>query len=76
MDEETKVPKGTDEGWLAKLDQNFSKHVYFVKPKTSRGVFGIKVFIQIANSISIMQAKFSTVSMASWKRIKMLSLRI
>jgi myosin-7 len=44
MDEETKFPKGTDEGWLAKLDQNFSKHVYFVKPKTSRGVFGIKVY--------------------------------
>ncbi|KAJ3226145.1 cytochrome c oxidase subunit 1 [Clydaea vesicula] len=42
LDEETKFPKGSDESWLSKLDQNFSKHAYYVKPKISKGVFGIK----------------------------------
>lgn len=42
LDEETKFPKGTDESWLQKLEQNFSKHLHYIKPKTLKGVFGIK----------------------------------
>ncbi|KAJ1561314.1 cytochrome c oxidase subunit 1, partial [Cladochytrium tenue] len=42
LDEETKVPKGADESWLAKLSQQHAKHKYFVRPKITNGTFGIK----------------------------------
>ncbi|KAJ3333456.1 cytochrome c oxidase subunit 1 [Blyttiomyces sp. JEL0837] len=43
LDEETKVPKGSDESFLSKLIQQNEKHKYFVKPKTAKGgFFGVK----------------------------------
>ena len=62
MDEETKFPKGTDEGWLTKLDQNFGKHAYFLKPKTSRIVYTYtnNPFKVEYSGLSITRATFST----------------
>ncbi|KAJ3289906.1 cytochrome c oxidase subunit 1, partial [Borealophlyctis nickersoniae] len=42
LDEETRFPKGSDDSWLSKLDGANAKHAYYIKPKTQRGVFGIK----------------------------------
>ncbi|KAJ3033378.1 cytochrome c oxidase subunit 1 [Rhizophlyctis rosea] len=42
LDEETKFPKGTDESWLQKMDTANAKHPYYIKPKTQRGVFGVR----------------------------------
>ncbi|KAJ3090132.1 cytochrome c oxidase subunit 1 [Quaeritorhiza haematococci] len=42
LDEETKFPKGTDDSWLQKMDQALGKHAYYIKPRTAKGLFGIK----------------------------------
>ncbi|KAJ3157501.1 cytochrome c oxidase subunit 1, partial [Irineochytrium annulatum] len=42
LDEETKVPKGSDESWLGKLFQGLEKQPHFIKPKTSKTQFGVK----------------------------------
>ncbi|KAI9333528.1 P-loop containing nucleoside triphosphate hydrolase protein [Zopfochytrium polystomum] len=42
LDEEAKVPKGSDESWLEKLNKQHEKHKFFVKPKAKTGTFGIR----------------------------------
>ncbi|KAI9102028.1 P-loop containing nucleoside triphosphate hydrolase protein [Phlyctochytrium arcticum] len=42
LDEETRFPKGSDDSWLAKLETAHQKHAHYIKPKTQKGVFGIK----------------------------------
>ncbi|KAJ3102617.1 cytochrome c oxidase subunit 1 [Phlyctochytrium planicorne] len=42
LDEETKVPKGSDESWVGKLFQQYEKNTFFIRPKTSKMQFGVK----------------------------------
>ncbi|KAJ3218977.1 cytochrome c oxidase subunit 1 [Dinochytrium kinnereticum] len=42
LDEETKVPKGSDESWTGKLFQQYDKNQFFIRPKTSKNQFGVK----------------------------------
>ncbi|ORY43349.1 hypothetical protein BCR33DRAFT_766571 [Rhizoclosmatium globosum] len=42
LDEEGKLPRGTEESFLIKLEKTHEKHKNFTKPKTKTGVFGIK----------------------------------
>ena len=42
LDEEIKIPKGSDDSWLEKLSRQHDNNSLFFKPKKSRGVFGIK----------------------------------
>ena len=42
LDEECKVPKGTDDTFLAKIHEAHAKNEYYVKPRTATPVFGIK----------------------------------
>ncbi|KAJ3135556.1 cytochrome c oxidase subunit 1 [Physocladia obscura] len=42
LDEEVKLPRGSEESWLLKLEQLHSKHKHFFKPKTKNNVFGVK----------------------------------
>ncbi|KAJ3341766.1 cytochrome c oxidase subunit 1 [Gonapodya sp. JEL0774] len=45
LDEETRFPKGSDETWLSKMNDAFAKPPnsdHYVKPKTAKGVFGIR----------------------------------
>ncbi|KAI9204657.1 P-loop containing nucleoside triphosphate hydrolase protein [Polychytrium aggregatum] len=42
LDEETKFPKGSDDGWLQKMDQGLIKNPHYVKARTQKGVFGVK----------------------------------
>ena len=44
MDEECKVPKGTDGTLLAKWNDNLQSRPCYVKPKVSKGTFGIKQY--------------------------------
>ena len=41
LDEETKMPKGTDDTWLDKMNNNQVNNKHFFRPKTQKGVFGI-----------------------------------
>jgi myosin heavy subunit len=42
LDEEVKIPKGSDESWLDKLTRQHEKNSYFLKPKKSKGLFGVR----------------------------------
>ncbi|KAI8822136.1 putative myosin IA, partial [Fimicolochytrium jonesii] len=42
LDEETKFPKGTDDSWLAKLDNAHAKQPFYIKARTQKGVFGVR----------------------------------
>ncbi|KAJ3408544.1 cytochrome c oxidase subunit 1 [Chytridiales sp. JEL 0842] len=42
LDEETRVPKGSDKGWHDKLNTQHDKHKHFIKPKKASGCFGVK----------------------------------
>ncbi|TPX36113.1 hypothetical protein SmJEL517_g01598 [Synchytrium microbalum] len=42
LDEETKVPKGTDDTYLQKMETTHAKHSNFIKPTKVRGQFGIR----------------------------------
>jgi myosin heavy subunit len=42
LDEETRVPKGSDKSWHDKLNNQHEKHKHYVKPKKATGTFGIK----------------------------------
>ncbi|KAI8853564.1 P-loop containing nucleoside triphosphate hydrolase protein [Chytridium lagenaria] len=42
LDEETKVPKGSDESWVGKLFQQYEKNQFFIRPKTSKIQFGVR----------------------------------
>ncbi|KXS20837.1 myosin [Gonapodya prolifera JEL478] len=45
LDEETRFPKGSDDTWLSKMHDAFSKPPnaeHYIKPKMAKGVFGIR----------------------------------
>ena len=42
LDEETRVPKGTDETYLDKLHNACGQNPYYVRPRTLKSTFGIK----------------------------------
>lgn len=42
LDEECRVPKGTDDTFVNKLHDTNAKNEYYVKPRTAKGCFGIK----------------------------------
>ncbi|KAJ3347351.1 cytochrome c oxidase subunit 1 [Entophlyctis luteolus] len=42
LDEELKVPKGSEEAWLLKLEKRHEKQKHFFKPKTKNNIFGVK----------------------------------
>ncbi|KAJ3065284.1 cytochrome c oxidase subunit 1, partial [Podochytrium sp. JEL0797] len=42
LDEEVKLPKGSEESFLMKLEKTHEKHKHFTKPKLKNGIFGIK----------------------------------
>ncbi|KAJ3028810.1 UNVERIFIED_CONTAM: cytochrome c oxidase subunit 1 [Siphonaria sp. JEL0065] len=42
LDEEVKLPKGSEESWMIKLEKTHDKHKHFTKPKLKNNVFGIK----------------------------------
>ena len=42
LDEETRFPKGTDETFLAKINEKHEKHKYFIKPRQATANFGIR----------------------------------
>jgi myosin-5 len=42
LDEECRIPKGTDETYLSKLHENLGKNECYVKPRTAKSCFGIK----------------------------------
>ncbi|KAJ3026859.1 UNVERIFIED_CONTAM: cytochrome c oxidase subunit 1, partial [Siphonaria sp. JEL0065] len=42
LDEEVKLPKGSEESWMIKLEKTHDKHKHFTKPKLKSNVFGIK----------------------------------
>ncbi|KAI9341648.1 P-loop containing nucleoside triphosphate hydrolase protein [Obelidium mucronatum] len=42
LDEEVKLPKGSEESWMIKLDKTHDKNKYFSKPKLKTNAFSIK----------------------------------
>ena len=42
LDEECRFPKGTDDTFLSKINDSLGSMETYVKPKTLKGVFGIK----------------------------------
>ncbi|KAJ3266899.1 cytochrome c oxidase subunit 1 [Chytriomyces hyalinus] len=42
LDEEVKLPKGSEDSWLLKLSKTHGKHKHFFTQKTSKNVFGVK----------------------------------
>ena len=42
LDDETRFPKGSDNGFLDKINDKLGKHESFFKPPKKRDVFGIK----------------------------------
>ena len=44
LDEEGKIPKGSDEGLLSKLHKRYEKHTHYTKPKLDKDTFILKHF--------------------------------
>ncbi|KAI8613158.1 P-loop containing nucleoside triphosphate hydrolase protein, partial [Chytriomyces sp. MP71] len=42
LDEEVKLPKGSEDSWLLKLTKTHGKHKHFFMQKTSKNVFGVR----------------------------------
>lgn len=42
LDEECRMPKGSDESLLSKLHDTLTSNSFYIKPRTTKGQFGIK----------------------------------
>ena len=49
LDEESNFPKATDKTLLEKFHSQYSKHPFYVKPKTLSSTFGIKHYAGVVS---------------------------